>query len=104
MQAAVLDRHITADPAICHGRPHIIGHRIRVQDIAVWHERLGYSADEISTDYNLALSEVYAALAYYFDHKTAIDQTINVDATLASSSQDSARSPQQAKLAELRGR
>lgn len=43
MQAAVLDRYITIDPAICHGRPHIAGHRIRVQDIAVWHERLGYS-------------------------------------------------------------
>ena len=75
----VLDRHIATDPAITHGRPHIAGHRIRVQDIAIWHERMGLSADEICTDYNLSLSEVYAALAYYFDHKAEIDQSIDSD-------------------------
>ena len=103
MQAAILDRHIAIDPAICHGRPHIAGRRIRVQDIAIWHERLGYSVDEISADYDLALSEVYAALAYYFDHKAEIDQTIIADAALISSSQNSALSPLQAKLTKLRG-
>ncbi len=72
----VLDRHITIDPTITHGRPHVAGHRIRVQDIAIWHERMGLSADEISTDYNLSLSEIYAALAYYFDHKAEIDRSI----------------------------
>lgn len=76
---AVVDRHIAIDARICHGKPHISGHRIRVQDIALWHERLGLSVDEISTNYTLSLAEVYAALAYYFDYKERIDQDIEED-------------------------
>ncbi|MEK7732296.1 MAG: DUF433 domain-containing protein, partial [Planctomycetota bacterium] len=33
--------HIEATPGVCGGRPRIAGHRIRVQDIAVWHESWG---------------------------------------------------------------
>ena len=74
-----LDRHIVMDPEICHGKTHIAGHRIRVQDVAVWHERLGISVAEICADYELSLAEVYAALAYYFDYKAQIDQDIAAD-------------------------
>lgn len=100
----VLDRHITIDPAISHGRPHISGHRIRVQDIAIWHERMGLSVDEICTDYALSLSEVYAALAYYFDHKAEIDQSIDSDLALVDALRRDNPSLLQAKLNELRGR
>ncbi len=100
----VLDRHITIDPAICHGRPHLAGHRIRVQDVAIWHERLGFSADEISMDYNLSLSEVYAALSYYFSHKNEIDQAIDADNALVERLKFTSPSPLQAKLGALRGR
>ena len=75
----VLDRHIAIDPAFSHGRPRIEGHRIRVQDIAIWHERLGMSVDEIAADYDLSLAKIYAALAYYFDHKAQIDSDIEAD-------------------------
>ena len=34
-------------PGYCGGKPHIAGHRIKVQHVAVWHERLGRSPDEI---------------------------------------------------------
>lgn len=47
-----------------------------MQNIVVWHEQMGYSVDEIATLYDLTLSQVYAALAYYFDHKEEIDQSI----------------------------
>ena len=30
--------------------------------IAIWHERMGKSADEIATEYDLTLAGVYAAL------------------------------------------
>jgi uncharacterized protein (DUF433 family) len=43
----VIVQHITKTPGICGGRPCIAGHRIRVQDIVVWHQKRGYSADEI---------------------------------------------------------
>ena len=98
----ILDRHITMDRAICHGRPHIAGHRIRVQDVAVWHERLGLSVDEISTDYNLSLAEIYAALSYYFDNKAEIDKAIDADRSLVASHQREHQSPLQARLSELR--
>ncbi|HUG14348.1 MAG TPA: DUF433 domain-containing protein [Thermomicrobiales bacterium] len=58
----------------------IVGHRIRVQDIAIWHEKLGMSPDEIVFHYpDLTLADVYAALAYYWDHRDDIEATIARD-------------------------
>jgi hypothetical protein len=37
---------------------------------------MGQSADEIATDYGLSLAEVYASLAYYYDHQAEIDKDI----------------------------
>jgi uncharacterized protein (DUF433 family) len=72
----MLDSHIESTPGIAGGKPRIRGHRITVQDVAIWHERLGRSADEIAAEYELSLAEVYAALTYYFDHRAEIDQAI----------------------------
>lgn len=55
------------------GKPHVAGRRISVQDIAVWHELLGKSADEIAEEYELELAQIYAALAYFFDHRAEIE-------------------------------
>ena len=76
MTVKILDRHIEITPDIAGGKPRIAGHRITVQDIVVWHERMGMSADEICAAYDLSLADVYAALAYYFDHRADIDQRI----------------------------
>ena len=37
---------------------------------------MGKSADEIATEYELDLADIYAALAYYFDHRAQIDRSI----------------------------
>jgi uncharacterized protein (DUF433 family) len=74
--------HIVSTPGVLGGKPRIAGHRISVQDVAIWHERMGMSVDEIASDYNLTLAEVYAALAYYFDHREEIDARIRQGATL----------------------
>jgi uncharacterized protein (DUF433 family) len=58
---------------VAGGKPRITGHRITVMDIAVWHEWLGHSAAEISTEYELSLADVYAALAYYHGHRAESD-------------------------------
>ncbi len=71
-----LDDHIAITPGICSGKPRIADHRITVAHIAIWHERMGKCADEIATEYDLTLADVYAALAYYFDHREEIDQLI----------------------------
>src|SRR5262245_6043578 len=76
MATKTLDQHIEITPGIAGGKPRIAGHRISVQDIAIWHERMGQSADEIASEYDLTLADVYAALAYYFDHREEIDQSI----------------------------
>lgn len=47
-----------------------------VQNIMIWHERLGKSADEIASEYGLTLADVYAGLAYYFDNRAEIDQAV----------------------------
>ena len=80
---AVLDRHIVITPDVAGGKPRIAGHRITVQNIVIWHELMGLSADEIATEYGLTLSDVYAALAYYYDHRTEIDESIRADEAFA---------------------
>jgi uncharacterized protein (DUF433 family) len=71
--------HIVITPGVAGGKPRIAGHRITVQNIVLWHERLDLSADEIATEYGLSLAEIYAALAYYYDHRAEIDQAIRAD-------------------------
>jgi uncharacterized protein (DUF433 family) len=68
---------IVSTPGVCGGRPRIDGHRITVEDIAIWHERMGMSPDEIVSAYpTITLSDVHAALAYYFEHRDRIDADI----------------------------
>ncbi len=76
MALDVLERHIEITPGIAGGKPRIAGHRITVQNVVVWHERMGMSADEICAEYELTLAEVYAALVYYFDHRDEVDLSI----------------------------
>ena len=69
--------HIAITSGVCGGKPRIAGHRIKVQHVAVWHERMGLSADEIVSQHpGLTLGDVYAALAYYWDHKAVFDAEI----------------------------
>ena len=72
--------HIVSTTGVCGGKPRIAGHRIRVQDVAIWHEQWGYSVEEIIAHYpQLTLSEVHAALAYYYDHYAEIRRAIEED-------------------------
>ncbi len=76
MPTKTLDQRIESRPGVLGGKPCVAGRRIAVEHIAVWHERLGLSADEIASEYDLELADVYAALAYYFAHREEIDQSI----------------------------
>jgi uncharacterized protein (DUF433 family) len=71
-----LDEHIEITPNVMGGKPRIAGHRISVQDIVIWQDELGHTVEKIAQDYNLSLADVYAALAYYHDHKEEIDKSI----------------------------
>ena len=71
--------HIAITQDVAGGEPRIAGHRITVQDIVIWHERMGLSADEIASNHGLSLAEIYAALTYYYDHRQEIDEAILAD-------------------------
>ncbi len=83
--ADVMTTHIVKTPNVCGGRACIAGHRIRVADVIVWHERRGYAPDEIVALFpGLTLADVHAALAYYFDHREEIEADLRLEETWAS--------------------
>ena len=61
---SLITQHIEISPDIAGGKPRIAGHRITVQNVVIWHERMGLSADEIASTYGLSLADVYACLLY----------------------------------------
>ena len=76
MVLKTLDEHIEITPGVMGGKPRIAGHRISVQNVVIWHNEMGYSVEKIAENYNLSLADVYAALAYYHDHKEEVDKSI----------------------------
>ncbi|MFO0966768.1 MAG: DUF433 domain-containing protein [Gemmataceae bacterium] len=76
----VIGEFIAIKPGFCGGKPHITGQRVKVQHIAVWHERMGMTPEEIVATYpTLTLPAVHAALAYYHSHRAEIDADIEAD-------------------------
>lgn len=83
----------------------IAGHRIRVQDVAIWHEKLGMSVDEIVGQFpSISLADVHAALAYYWDHRDEIEAEIaEEEAFVAEFRKQYPEGPLQRKLKQLLG-
>jgi uncharacterized protein (DUF433 family) len=79
MVRKTLDAHIQITPGVVGGKPRIAGHRIKVQHVAMWHEQMRMTPQQIAKDYELTLAEVHAALAYYYDHREQIDKDIADD-------------------------
>jgi uncharacterized protein (DUF433 family) len=71
---------IISTAGTCGGKPRVAGHRITVKHVVIEHQRGGMSPDEIVSAYpRLTLSDVYAALAYYHEHRAEIDADIKAD-------------------------
>ncbi len=102
--ATTLINHIEMTPGTCGGKPRIAGHRIKVQDVVIWHERMGMSPDEIVYHYpSITLADVYAALSYYHDHLEEIRQQIADDDAFVKEMQAKTPSLVQAKLRKING-
>jgi len=100
----LIAEHIVITPGVCGGKPRIKGHRITVQHIVIWHERGGISPDEIVSRHpGLTLADVYAALAYYHDHREAISASILADEAFADHLRAQSPSLVQEKLAQRHG-
>ena len=99
MAVLQLSDKIEITPGVAGGQPHIAGTRFTVKQIAIWHEFMGLSADEIATEYDLTLSDIYAALSYFFDHREEIMQAIQAEEVLVAELKN--RFP--SKIAQKRG-
>jgi len=66
----------TTDPRIREGRPCIRDTGIRVTDIVMANLYHGRTPSDIASDYELDIAKVYAALAYYYEHKSDLDDDI----------------------------
>lgn len=72
--------HIVSTPDTCGGKPRVAGSRIQVKHLAIMHEQQKMSPEDIVSEFpHLTLADVYAALAYYHDHREAINAEIAAD-------------------------
>ncbi len=98
-----LDSYIVSTPDTLGGKPRIDGHRIAVTHIKSWRLKLGMTEAEIAATYDLPLAAIYAAMAYYFDHKVEIDQRDAEDAAVIEELKRQNPSTLEAKLKAMRG-
>lgn len=69
--------HITSNKKIAGGKPIIKGTRISVSTIAEYF-LMGLNPEEIKRELpHLKLAQIFDALAFYFDHRSMIDEEIN---------------------------
>lgn len=74
--------HVVRTAGMLGGEPRLAGTRIRVRDIAAARDMGGLTPEEIAaTAYpELKLAQIYAALAYYEDHRAEIDAATQSEA------------------------
>jgi uncharacterized protein (DUF433 family) len=66
--------HIVRTPGVVSGRPRIAGSRIRVVDVAGWHLEGGLTIEQMLDEFpGVTAADLYAALAYYYDHEAEIE-------------------------------
>ncbi|MBN1966671.1 MAG: DUF433 domain-containing protein [Anaerolineae bacterium] len=100
MAENVMYQHIVKSPEMLSGRPHIAGRRIRVQDIYQSQLLWGWDPDRICDEYDLSLGQVFAALAYAYDHLDEIRGDIQQDEALYAMQKASTPSLVQQKRAD----
>jgi uncharacterized protein (DUF433 family) len=83
----IIPHHIEKRPGRSgEERAYVSGTRVRVQDIASEHELHGLTPEQIAREHpQLSLAHVYAALAYYFDHREEIQRQMKQDEEFADS-------------------
>ena len=80
MPAQVLPiESVVSDPEVRGGRPVVAGTALRVSDLASYHTLAGLTPEELSVQFDLDLARVHAALAYYYQHKAAVDAEIRAN-------------------------
>ena len=74
MRRRIKHPYITRKKGTCGGKPIIAGTRIKVSQIAIECDRMGWTPDEaIQAHPHLTLAQVHDALSYYYDHVEEIN-------------------------------
>ncbi len=69
------EAYIEMHPGVRRGAPVIAGTSIKVLDVAVRYEVMGMTPEEIIIALpHLTLSQIHAALSYYYAHKRELDK------------------------------
>ena len=75
-----------------------------VATIAKMYLEMGESLEEIASEYALSKAAVYAAMAYYYDHREEIDRhTAESEVLVEEMRRNSPPSPLQERLRVIRG-
>ena len=74
---------IVSNTDIRNGQPILAGTQLRVSDLVASHLHRGLSPDALAVNYKLSLGQVYAALAYYYQNKSQIDELMKQEARRA---------------------
>ena len=75
--SVVAIEHIDVD---ARGVARIVGKRTKVIQIVMDRMAYGWGPEEIHAQYpHLSLGQIYAAFAYYYDHKAELDAQIEAD-------------------------
>lgn len=64
---------IVSNPDVRGGRPCLAGTGLRVTDIVIASIMRLQSPDEIAFGFDITLAQVYAAMAYYYEHQAELD-------------------------------
>lgn len=81
---------IVINPNVRGGRPCIDGTSLRVTDLVMAHLFHKRTPDEVAADYEISLAQVYASLAYYYEHKDELDEDIRNQILAAKSAREKA--------------
>lgn len=75
--AATKHPYVESRDGVCDGKPVIIGTRIRISQIAIEYERLGWTPDQIVDAHpHLTLAQVHDGLSFYYENQEVIDADI----------------------------
>ena len=95
--------HIDLDE---QGAPIVAGTTMKVVEIVMAQRAYGWSPEELCFQFpHLTMADIHAALAYYWDHESELDEDIERRSRLADESRrQSASSPLARRLAALKRR
>ena len=92
--------HIVLDD---NGVPLIADTTMKVVELVTSHQAYGWSTEELALNYPyLTLGQIYSALAYYWDHKAALDE--DMARRLAYADEMRRNAPPHPLVTRLRGR